>query len=200
MSASHALRLPKCERRNQLLDAALLVVRNQGTEGLTLCSLAHQVGITHTVVYRHFDSRAGLLIALCEQADAHQVEVLQFSLERAKRDLPGIARAISEAYINHALGAGKELHALQAALNGNEAMTTVQRRLAANHVAIWEHALAPYSQLHPDQLHLRCIALLGAVSAVSGELLRGGVELATANSSLTALILGVAGPQRLTPV
>lgn len=189
MNVHSVKRLPKFQRRDQLLSAALVMLREQGTEELTLCSLAQRVGITHTVVYRHFETRTGLLIALYERVDAYQIEVLLSQLKLAAPQLKQVVNAVSAAYMNGAIAVGVEWQALQAALKGNEEMSAVLRRLTEGYAAICQNALAPFSHLPPNQLRLRCMGLLGAARAIADELISGRIEQAEAVTTLTALIL-----------
>ncbi|WP_044874704.1 TetR/AcrR family transcriptional regulator [Pseudomonas sp. LFM046] len=199
MTTHQCTRLSKYQRRDQLLAAALEMVSEQGTEGLTLVSLAHRVGITHTVVYRHFETRAGLLIALCQQVDGRQVETLVNRLKRAAPDLHAVARAISHAYMASALSAGKEWFALLAALKSSEATETVQRQTTEDYLAICKDALAPYSSLPPDQLHLRCTGILGAAQAIANESIHGHSRLADSAACLTDLIVSAMAPGQTPP-
>ncbi|MCO3771117.1 helix-turn-helix transcriptional regulator, partial [Pseudomonas aeruginosa] len=57
-------RLSRDERQRQLLEVAWRLVREEGTEALTLGRLAEQAGVTKPVVYDHFGTRARLLAAL----------------------------------------------------------------------------------------------------------------------------------------
>lgn len=50
--------------RQALLEAALVIVEQQGEAGLGLRDLARAVGVSPAAPYRHFDSRAALLEAL----------------------------------------------------------------------------------------------------------------------------------------
>ncbi|WP_051050707.1 TetR/AcrR family transcriptional regulator [Metapseudomonas furukawaii] len=189
MNVHPVKRLPKFQRRDQLLGAALVMLREQGTEELTLCSLAQRVGITHTVVYRHFETRTGLLIALYERVDAYQIEVLLSQLKLAAPQLKQVANAVSDAYMSGAIAAGVEWQALQAALKGNEEMSAVLHRQTEAYAAICQNALTPFSHLPPDQLHVRCMGLLGAARAIAEELISGRIDQAKAVNALTALIM-----------
>ena len=50
-------RLSRDERQRQLLEVAWRLVREEGTEALTLGRLAEQAGVTKPVVYDHFGTR-----------------------------------------------------------------------------------------------------------------------------------------------
>jgi AcrR family transcriptional regulator len=79
-------RLARDARLRQLLDAAWRVVREEGTEALTLGRLAEQSGVTKPVVYDHFGTRSGLLAALYQEFDARQTAIMD--ARPAKRPWP----------------------------------------------------------------------------------------------------------------
>lgn len=60
----YAPRLPREERREQLLDAALDVLADRPLQELSMEAVAAQAGIGKPVVYTAFDSRAELVAAL----------------------------------------------------------------------------------------------------------------------------------------
>jgi AcrR family transcriptional regulator len=60
-------RLPRAERREQLLDAALGLISAHGFGGLTMEGVAREVGIAKTVVYDLFPNREELLQVLLER-------------------------------------------------------------------------------------------------------------------------------------
>jgi AcrR family transcriptional regulator len=188
MSQPHARKLPKAERRDQLLDTALRIVREQGTDALTLGTVAEQAGVSKPIAYEHFGTRSGLLIALYERIDDRQVAALLEALERTPRRLAEVARVMSDAYMACYLTAGAEAHAIAAALNGDGQMEAFHQQLLDRYVAFYRDALAPYSGLAPEVLHLRCVGIIGAAEAISRDMLRGRVDEAGAAAALAALI------------
>jgi AcrR family transcriptional regulator len=60
MSVQQPKRLPKEQRREQLLDTALAIVREQGTDAITLSYVAERAGVSKPIAYGHFGTRAGL--------------------------------------------------------------------------------------------------------------------------------------------
>lgn len=189
MSEPTARKLPKAQRREQLLDIALTIVREQGTDALTLGYLAERAGVSKPIAYEHFKTRSGLLIALYAQIDAQHVQALQEALGRTRKKLEDVARVMSTAYMQCCMGTGPEWHALTAALKGDEQMEAFQRELLDSYVAIYREALAPYSDLKKDALHLRCVGIIGAAEAISRDMLRGLVDEATAAETLASLII-----------
>ncbi|MFP2925868.1 TetR/AcrR family transcriptional regulator [Pyxidicoccus sp. 3LG] len=189
MSETPARKLPKAQRREQLLDVAMTVVREEGTDALTLGYLAERAGVSKPIAYEHFKTRSGLLIALYEQLDSRQVAVLLEALERTRKRLEDVARVMGTAYMHCYTSMGPEWHAISAALKGDEEMETFQRELLDRYVAFYRDALAPFSSLKKDELHLRCVGIIGAAEAISRDMLRGRVDEATAAATLESLIV-----------
>lgn len=183
-------KLSKAERREQLLETALAIVREQGTDALTLGYLAERAGVSKPIAYEHFKTRSGLLIALYEQIDNRQVAALLLALERTPRRLEEVARVVSTAYMNCFTSVGPEWHAISAALKGDEEMEAFQRELIDSYVALYRDALAPYSRLPEDELRLRCVGIIGAGDAIARDMVRGRIDEAAAAASLASLIVG----------
>lgn len=182
-------KLPKQERREQLLACAQEMIREEGTEALTLARVAERAGVTKPVAYDHFGTREALMVELFRRIDDRQTALLVDTLKTTEGRLDAIAATIAAAYMSCAREVGTEWYALSAALKGSEAMETVQRELVARYVGIWRGAFAPHAaHIPPDELNLRCIGILGAGEAISLELLRGHIDEARAARSLAALI------------
>lgn len=188
MSETTTRRLPKAERREQLLETALTIVREQGTDALSLGYLAERAGVSKPIAYEHFQTRAGLLIALYRVIDARQAQALERSFERLPKRLADAARALAQAYMRCYTSAGPEYPALVAALKGDERMEREQQTLIDDYVARYRNALAPYSSLPAPELHLRCVGIVGAGDAIAQEWQRGRIDEATAVASLASLI------------
>jgi AcrR family transcriptional regulator len=184
-----AKRLPKAERREQLLETAMRIIRERGADALALGYLAEQAGVSKPVAYEHFGTRSGLLIELYRRIDDRQVEALAEALERAPRRLDEVVRVVSEAYMTCQRTAGPEWHAISAALKGDPEMDSVQQELVERCIGIFRDTLAPFSRLTPEELHLRCVGIIGAAEALSREMTRGRIDEATAIANLEALIV-----------
>lgn len=68
-------RLPRAQRREQILTAATEAFARSGFAGTSLEDIAVQAGITRVLLYRHFDSKTELYQAvldrMCARLDAH---------------------------------------------------------------------------------------------------------------------------------
>jgi AcrR family transcriptional regulator len=72
-------RLPVAERRALIVEVAGRLFGERGYEGTRLDQIAAAAGVTKPIVYRHFDSKRGLYLAL---------------LDRHRDDLPGFVAAM----------------------------------------------------------------------------------------------------------
>ena len=68
-------RLPRAERERQILDAALAVFAERGFQNASMEAVAERVGVTKPVVYTHFGSKEGLLLACLARARAELLDV-----------------------------------------------------------------------------------------------------------------------------
>jgi TetR/AcrR family transcriptional regulator len=63
-------RKPTAERKEEILDAAARVLARDGVASLTMATLAQEVGVTTGALFRHFDTRDAILVALAERTAA----------------------------------------------------------------------------------------------------------------------------------
>ncbi len=126
-------RLTREERRKQLIDVAWHIIRQEGTDALTLGYLATQAGVTKPVVYDHFDSRSGLFATLYREYDQRQTARMDEILRNTEPNAEKLASAIANAYIECVLLQGREMPSVILALyrdaRAGEDQTRVHRRL-----------------------------------------------------------------------
>ncbi|MBJ6761844.1 TetR/AcrR family transcriptional regulator [Myxococcaceae bacterium JPH2] len=189
MSEPSSKKLPKAQRREQLLDVAMAVVREEGTDALTLAHLAERAGVSKPIPYEHFQSRAGLLMALYERIDAAQVVEFKEALQRARRKLEDVARVMSSATMHCYRSIGPEQHAISAALRGDGQMEHFYQGVLDRHVDLYQGALAPYCELSKETLRQRCVGIVGAAEAISCDMLRGAISESVATATLSSLIV-----------
>ena len=73
----YAPRMPPGQRREQLLDAALAVIVEQGYGGVSIEAIARTAGVTRPVVYDHFPGLPGLLRCLVEREERYSLLQLE---------------------------------------------------------------------------------------------------------------------------
>jgi AcrR family transcriptional regulator len=91
--------MPPAQRREQLIDAALSVILEQGYSGVSIEAVARTAGVTRPVVYDHFPNLGRLLHALVEREERYALEQLEAvvpadagSLEPAELLVAGVRR------------------------------------------------------------------------------------------------------------
>jgi AcrR family transcriptional regulator len=161
---------------------------------LTLGSLAERAAISKPVVYEHFGTRSGLLIALYRQIDARQVDALVQAVARAPKRLRDVARIVAGAYMRCYAEVGPEWHAISAALQGDEEMNAAQLEMIDGYVELYCKVLSPFTTLSPSDLRLRCVAILGAAEAISRAMIQRRTSEAKATDTLAAMIVRAIRP------
>lgn len=180
-------RLSRDDRLRQLLDVAWQLVREEGTDALTLGHLAELAGVTKPVVYDHFGDRAGLLAALYEDFDARQNQVFAAAIEASEPTLDDRAWVIASCYVDCVLLQGLEIPGVIAALAGSPELETIKREYDAIFLGKCRDALSPFAVDGViGQPGLR--AMLGAADALSHAAASGEISPLEAQEELFASI------------
>jgi AcrR family transcriptional regulator len=87
-------RLAPEARRAQLLDAAGRLLTERGADAVQVTELAQAAGVTRPVVYRFFDNRQAILLALVE--DFADTVDRHFAQQTVEGDLEAVARGFVE--------------------------------------------------------------------------------------------------------
>ncbi|ONI81239.1 TetR family transcriptional regulator [Actinosynnema sp. ALI-1.44] len=154
-------RLSRADRRRQLLDSALEIIRADGTNALTLVTLADRAGVSRPVVYDHFGTREGLLVELYRDYDERIGATMREALRQRARSLGAVASALSTAYVDGVVDAGEKCEEVFAALSGSPQTREVLRESREFHIEQFRQALEPFARLDLP-------ALTGMFSAVDG--------------------------------
>ena len=88
--AARRSRLPAPRRRDQLLDVARDLILEDGTEAVTMESVAAGAGVSKTLGYAYFDNRTELLLALFDR----EVGELQRRAALEMAESPGLAEKL----------------------------------------------------------------------------------------------------------
>ena len=92
-------RFTKEGRLRQLLDVSWQLIRDEGTDALTLGRLAQEAGVSKPVVYDHFGTRNGLLAALYQDFDLRQTAIIDEAIAASKPTLKDLADAVSYTHL-----------------------------------------------------------------------------------------------------
>lgn len=183
-------RMSREERCRQLLDVAWRLVREEGTEALTLGRLAEQAGVTKPVVYDHFSTRPGLLAALYQEFDARQTALMDAALQTSEATLPGTATVIASSYVDCVLLQGNEIPGVIAALASSPELEKIKREYEAIFMSKCRSALSPFTRggaIAPASLR----AMLGAAEALSHAAAAGEITPEQAREELFETIIAM---------
>ena len=183
-------RMSREERQRQLLDVAWQLVREEGTEALTLGRLAEQAGVTKPVVYDHFTTRPGLLAALYQEFDARQTALMDAALRTSEPTLDSKAMVIASSYVDCVLLQGREIPGVIAALTSSPELEKIKREYEAIFMDKCRNALLPFAGTGEiAQASLR--AMLGAAEALSHAAATGEITPVQAQDELFATIVAM---------
>jgi AcrR family transcriptional regulator len=179
-------RLPRAQRREQILTAATAAFARSGFAATGLEEIAAEAGITRVILYRHFDSKTDLYQAvldrMCARLDAHVEEPVGGFTEAS---IDGLLAAAAES------PAGFRLlfqHALREA--------EFSERIEKFRADITAAAFLQISALIPDEALARWAAQLApvvAIEAVIAWLDAGQPDPAQAAARVRQAVIGVIG-------
>lgn len=183
-------RLKKEERRAQLLEVARGIVRQQGTEVLTLGYLAERANVTKPIPYDHFGDREGLLMALYQELSDKQLEKFRMTLNVDNHTLENTVHFFSAAYIDCAISAGPETGPITDALSGSRALLAFRASCVAQCADCLRSALSPYIRLDGVRAEAALMAIIGAADALSAAAANGALARTVAREMLSGTMTG----------
>lgn len=190
VSAQPRSRLSKADRHRQLLGAALEIIRTEGADCLTLGHLAIRAGVSKPVVYDHFGSRSGLLIALYRWIDTDRIDTFRQAMAAAAKGRDETIASLADAYIRCAADLTGEFHIVGAALAGSPEKAEVYEELLGQSVAMFVAVLRPFSGMSEGAATRLCTGLVGAGEALSAAIVGGRVVEADAIATFGDIIRG----------
>lgn len=184
------VRLTREARLAQLLDMSWRLVSEEGTDALTLPRLAEVAGVAKPVVYDHFGTRNGLLIALYSDFDRRQTEIIDAALAARAPTLEDTARVIAMSYVECVLAQGREIPGVLAALAGSLELDGVKRSYQTAFIEKCRKALSPY--LGEDGVATAAFwAMLGAAESLSTVAASGRITAQQAIDELYETIIAM---------
>jgi AcrR family transcriptional regulator len=171
--SSRPTRLPRDQRRVQLLDAASEVFSSKGYHAAAMDDIADAAGVSKPVLYQHFPSKLDLYLALLDQSCDRLVDVVQEALASTDDNADRVIATVA-AFYEFVSSSGEFRFVFESDLTGDGA---VQRRLSRVNDEISDAiatVIAEDTSLRPQQAKLLAVSLVGIaqVSArywISGE-------------------------------
>ncbi len=162
------VRLPRTERRAQLLDAAQQVFAANGYHAAAMDEIADRAGVSKPVLYQHFPGKLELYIALLENHVEHLVSAVERALASTTDNKQRVKNAVG-AFFDFVNGdAGAFRMVFESDLRGEPAVQeAVDRATSASVDAITETITAD-AGLDEDRARLLAVGLVG-MSQVSAR-------------------------------
>lgn len=184
-------RLSRQDRHEQLVRVAWQMVRQEGTEALSLGRLAERAQIAKPVVYDHFATRADLLTVLYQDFDASQTALMDAALQDSEPTLASKATVIASSYVDCVLLQGREIPGVIAALAGSPELEKIKRNYRASFIEKCRRVLAPFTGDAGIPV-AGLWAMLGAADAVSEAAAMGEISAGQARDELFETIMALA--------
>ncbi|ARJ43947.1 TetR family transcriptional regulator [Pantoea alhagi] len=188
MNQAPRQRMTHQARRQQLLTVAWDLIRQEGTDALTLGRVAEEAGVSKPVVYDHFSTRHGLLAALYEDFDIRQNALFDAAMAAAGDRLQDKAAVVAASYVNCVLTQGREIPDVLSALDSTPELAEVKRQYQLDFIEKFRGWFAAF--VAPSGIPLATMwGLLGAADAISSAVICGDISQQEGLQELTALII-----------
>lgn len=183
-------RLAKGERRQQLLATAFGIVRRDGTDALTLATLAEQAGVTKPIAYEHFGTRAGLLLALYQDYEEQENAAMHAAIAASGRTLAEVADIVATAYVDCALTSGPASEEIAAALCAYEETKDFLQASRRACIAEYAQAFAGVAAIAPERGDVLFSGILGATEALARAAASGQITREAAIDTIARIAIG----------
>ena len=193
-SPTKRIRLSRAERLRHLIDISWRVVREEGTDALTLPRLAQVAGVAKPVVYDHFGTRNGLLAKLYQDFDLRQTAVIDAALAASGPTLGDKAATIAASYVDCVLTQGREMPGILSALAGSPELERIKRDYQLAFIEKCREILAPFAGGR-GMGNAGFWAMLGAADALSRAAASADVTPEEAKAELSEIIMAMADRQ-----
>ncbi|MFY9930554.1 MAG: TetR/AcrR family transcriptional regulator [Streptosporangiaceae bacterium] len=154
-------RLPRHERRRQLLDAALEVFVSQGYHAAAMDEIAERAGVSKPVLYQHFPGKLELYLALLDESVTSLVQTVSEALHSDADPKQRVAATFT-AYFEYVGGEGEAYRLVFESDLSNEAAVRAkldqgQRQCAA----MVSEAVREDAGLSEDEAYLLSVGMVG---------------------------------------
>ena len=128
-------RLPAAKRREQLLDTAVQLFAEKGYTGATTAQLAQAAGVTEPIIYRHFESKRDLFIAVIDRTSEQVTQTWERQLRNARDPAQRLRRLIGANPMVSDRGRGFYRVIIQAMMEIEDPgiLSAIQRHITALH-------------------------------------------------------------------
>ena len=160
-SAPRGVRMPRDERRAQLLAAATDLFVNNGYHATVMDDIAEHAGVSKPVLYQHFPSKLELYLALLERHTEELVQRVQAAIAETHDNWQRISNAIG-AYFDFVDGDdGAFRLVFESDLRNQPSVQVVVERMYAACVQAIAQAVVADAGLDADRAWLVAVGVVG---------------------------------------
>jgi AcrR family transcriptional regulator len=154
-------RLPRHERRRQLLDAALEVFVSRGYHAAAMDEIAERAGVSKPVLYQHFPGKLELYLALLDESVDILVETVRGAL-RSTTDNKQRVAATFGAYFEFVAGQGQAYRLVfESDLSNESAVRDRLERAQRECAELISQVVRADAGISDDEAHLISVGLVG---------------------------------------
>jgi len=177
--SSRPTRLPRDQRRLQLLEAASKVFASKGYHAAAMDEIADAAGVSKPVLYQHFPSKLDLYLALLDQSCDRLVEIVQEALASTDDNADRVIATVAAFYEFVSSDSNEFRFVFESDLTGDGA---VQQRLARVNDEISDaiaKVIAGDTSLPRQQAKLLAVSLVGIAQVSARYWISGGPSAIT---------------------
>ena len=154
-------RLPRRERRAQLLDSALEVFGAQGFHSAAMDDIAERAGVSKPVLYQHFPGKLDLYLALLDSACDQIIDNCRQALASTHDNKTRVAAAMAAFYAYVADERGAFRLVFESDLTSEPAVRERVERVTSECAAMIADVIHDDTGLPPDPSRLLAVSLVG---------------------------------------
>jgi AcrR family transcriptional regulator len=177
--SSRPTRLPRDQRRLQLLEAASEVFASKGYHAAAMDEIADAAGVSKPVLYQHFPSKLDLYLALLDQSCDRLVEIVEEALASTDDNAERVIATVAAFYEFVSSDSNEFRFVFESDLTGDGA---VQQRLARVNDEISDaiaEVIAGDTSLPRKQAKLLAVSLVGIAQVSARYWISGGPSMIT---------------------
>jgi len=154
-------RLPRGERRAQLLDSALEVFVAQGYHAAAMDDIAERAGVSKPVLYQHFPGKLDLYLALLDASCDAVIDQCRRALASTHDNKLRVAAAMAAFYSYVAADDGAFRLVFESDLTNEPAVREHVERVTSECAAMIADVIHDDTQLPPEPSRLLAVSLVG---------------------------------------
>lgn len=181
-------RLHKDERYEQLIFLAHKIIREEGTDALTLISLAEKAGVTKPIPYRHFGNRKTLLYTLFQDTLAKLAENMANGMDQEATSLDNAIQIFAKTYVKCFAEHGQSCFAAIAALKAFPEYVMIDSELQTFFCKTLEYSLTPFLPENTTISNVTLMMIFGATCTVGNMFVNQLITKEEAQDNITNLM------------